>query len=138
MGKQKIVKAEVSTSSKYHIIKVHMRVPSANSWTFGTRWSYLKHRDMWYDSMSVLGVNDKQPNRFTYMRVQCHRPKLLDYGNFVGGCKPIGDFLKHNGWIMDDDPWHFECRYIQHVDRIPMTYIAFGADREIMDDELSC
>lgn len=133
MVKQNMAKSEVLTSEDCVAIKVHTKVPSANEWTFGTRWSYLKHRNLWYDYMSELGANDAEPSCFKYARVQCHRPRLLDYGNFVGGCKPIGDYLKHNGWITDDDPGHFECRYVQYRDRCAKTYISFGDNVEVLD-----
>lgn len=41
------------------------------------------------------------------------RNRILDYQNLVAGCKPIPDALKHLGWIVDDDPSHWHCEYLQ-------------------------
>ena len=39
--------------------------------------------------------------RLTIVR---HGPKLLDIDNGVGGCKPVIDALRYEGWIPNDDP----------------------------------
>lgn len=41
------------------------------------------------------------------------RQRAFDYGNLVGGCKPLPDALINLGIIVDDDPAHFTCAYEQ-------------------------
>jgi hypothetical protein len=41
------------------------------------------------------------------------RGRTLDYGNLVGGAKPIPDSLKRLGYIVDDSPQWFQCEYVQ-------------------------
>jgi len=90
-------------------------VPSSNEWTFKTRWAYVAHRDRWYLLLrSKLEPKKRTPAAKVYARLTCHRQKLLDYANFVGGAKPIPDGLKHLGYIHDDSPDYFHCEYIQH------------------------
>lgn len=46
---------------------------------------------------------------------RCWAPprRELDYGNMVGGAKPIPDVLIEMGTIVDDKPAHFACNYLQ-------------------------
>ena len=39
--------------------------------------------------------------------------RLLDYGNLVGGCKPLLDAMKLSGLIADDSPKWIEDEYFQ-------------------------
>lgn len=41
----------------------------------------------------------------------------LDRGNFIGGCKPLLDALKHEGVIRDDTETWLDDRYEQHEAR---------------------
>jgi len=90
-------------------------VPSSNAWTFKHRWAYTKHRDTWYALLrSKLGPLKNPMTVRVYARITCHRQKLLDYGNYVGGAKPIPDGLKNLGYLRDDSPEWFTCEYVQH------------------------
>lgn len=43
----------------------------------------------------------------------CYRTRKLDRDNLVGGCKPVCDSLRVNGYIRDDDSDSFEAFYMQ-------------------------
>lgn len=47
------------------------------------------------------------------MAIISYRARLLDYANLVGGAKPIPDCLIELGWIKDDSPKWFSCKYRQ-------------------------
>jgi hypothetical protein len=50
------------------------------------------------------------------VRIYGHGKRELDYGNLVGGAKPIPDCLKDFGVIKDDKPENFHCDYTQRHD----------------------
>jgi hypothetical protein len=49
------------------------------------------------------GGAEVRPVRYRLTIVR-HGPKLLDIDNGVGGCKPVIDALRYEGWIPNDDP----------------------------------
>lgn len=104
-------------------IRINRRLPSQNLWNNkrGIVGSlvYKKERDAWYSeimaALSKLGPMRKdRPGHKVYARIVSYRSVLLDYGNLVGGAKPIPDCLRDLGWIKDDSPAWFECEYVQH------------------------
>ena len=95
-------------------LTIPLRVPSSNKWTFGSRFAYTEHRDQWYKAIgSILGKRDSPAHPYVQAVLISERNRILDYQNLVGGAKPIPDALKHLGWIVDDDPTHWSCVYIQ-------------------------
>lgn len=49
--------------------------------------------------------------------------KLKDYGNLVGGCKPLLDALKTSGFIVDDSEKWIKDTYKQLVTSENATYV---------------
>ena len=47
----------------------------------------------------------------------------MDYGNLVGGCKPLPDALIEAGVIVDDNPKHFKAEYGREKGTEPGTRI---------------
>ena len=59
----------------------------------------------------------------------CHRKRLLDYDNLVGGCKQLIDALCHEGFIFDDAPKYLTTpTIIQIKSPTSITYLS----REIL------
>lgn len=60
----------------------------------------------------VMGkVNNKREKKL--IKIISYRKRLLDYGNLVGGAKPIPDALVALGWLWDDSPEWSEVVYEQ-------------------------
>lgn len=51
--------------------------------------------------------------KVTITRLYGKGKRELDYGNMVGGCKPILDILKKLGYIWDDSPMFIKEKYLQ-------------------------
>lgn len=78
---------------------------------------YKKYRDLWQlPILATLGKNPDGTKIHTYLiiiRFTGYRARLFDYGNLVGGSKPIPDTLKAFGWIKDDSPKWISESYFQ-------------------------
>lgn len=122
------------------LILVSPRVPQAASWTFpvileggaGGRkipsqnlykshdhWVYAKEAKAWKEHLyqalfeaKLLGASFGW-SRWTLTRFYDGREREFDYGNIVGGAKPIPDALKHHDVIVDDKPSCFKMEYLQ-------------------------
>lgn len=96
---------------------VPLPIPSSNLWTFKNRWAYLKHRDQWYTALDQAAANVKPPAFDGPFHASCcvfaYRQRLLDEANLIGGFKPGPDWMKHNGFIYDDDPRHYKGLFFQ-------------------------
>ena len=70
------------------------------------------------DELKEQGVMSpvERPNEKVNMsitRLMGHKQRAFDYGNFVGGCKPIPDVLQELMWIHDDSPKWVDINYVQ-------------------------
>ena len=100
---------------------VLMDVKSGNVFTNqrgrGSWYTYKGYRDSWYKYLRIYflprRMKEKRIARCRITRIMPHRHRKFDDANFRHGCKPIPDFLKMNGWIVDDSPKWFECEYRQ-------------------------
>jgi hypothetical protein len=92
---------------------VAREIPSLNATMWRHRRAYTKERDHW---LILLRAQLRPITRTTYpVRAVIHslRGRLLDYGNLVGGAKPIPDALVRLGYLYDDAPRWFTCDYFQ-------------------------
>lgn len=99
------------------IITVPLLISSQNKTQY-SHWSvYKRGKDTWRLALSLL-VGPTRGLRlpwshWTFTRCWASPHRELDYGNLVGGAKPIADCLIELGVIVDDKPKHFHCDYLQ-------------------------
>lgn len=111
-------------------VSIPLATPSQNEWQY-RHWSfYRKIKKKWFDilmcyvgmpgihvlrlrELGVLGGDLLLPRVKRKLTIICHRPRLLDMQNFIGGTKPILDCLIEPrpsrggvtaglGWFVDD------------------------------------
>jgi len=92
-------------------------ISSQNNSTY-SHWSvYKRGKDGWSMALALLlrPVAGLRLNWSEWQITRCWAPprRELDYGNLVGGAKPIPDCLIEAGVIVDDKPAHFSCGYFQ-------------------------
>jgi hypothetical protein len=58
-----------------------------------------------------------------------HSKRTLDFGNLVGGCKPLLDALKRAGLIVDDSPEWIKDGYTQEIGK-PKTEVVIQWDSQ--------
>jgi hypothetical protein len=85
--------------------------------------AYRKERDRWEQDLRAHGRATRLPwappaasagiRRVTLLRLFCGRQRELDYGNLVGGLKPVLDAMVRSGWLLDDSPAYCEDHYLQ-------------------------
>lgn len=95
------------------IITIKRRLPSQNESTFGHWRKYVKERDMWYALIRAQLTPQLMTPGKMRGKISSYRVRLLDYGNLVGGAKPIPDALVKLGYLNDDSPAWFTCEYEQ-------------------------
>jgi hypothetical protein len=96
------------------IVVIPRRIQSGNAQTFGHWRDYQKERNAWYVLLRMrLPPLNEPPASLVSIAIRSYRSRLLDFANYVSGCKPIPDFLKHANYIKDDNPKWFTCTYEQ-------------------------
>lgn len=109
------------------------KLPSQNDWTnkrgMGASLAYKKERDVWMVLLRSVLTPQVPPMGRVTASITSYRTHELDYGNLVGGAKPIPDCLKRLGYIRDDCPKYFTCTYAQQKCRADAvrTMITIGA-----------
>lgn len=94
-------------------ITIQRRLPSQNNSHY-RHWShYAKERDLWFVLMRSQLPPQQPQHKKVQLRIVSYRNRLVDFANLVGGAKPIPDCLQRLGYIVDDSPKWFECRYEQ-------------------------
>lgn len=71
---------------------------------------------------TIMGTNNPRKKGHTQVLIISNRNRILDEGNFVGGCKPLIDCLTELGWIEDDRPGLFSCTYKQEKVKPPQPH----------------
>lgn len=94
-------------------VTIKRRTPSQNAATFGHWRGYTKERDAWYVLLRAALKPRPAPRHLISAEITSFRNRLLDYGNLVGGMKPIPDCLVRLGYLKDDGPAWFDCEYRQ-------------------------
>jgi hypothetical protein len=109
------------------IIIIPRRIPSQNASQYAHWSTYTRERDAWFLLLRVHLPPRRPVQAPVSMAIRSYRVRLLDYANLVGGAKPIPDCLKRLGYLHDDGPTWFQCRYEQfQVPRaLERTEIAF-------------
>lgn len=98
-------------------IRVPLVISSQNQSQY-SHWSvYKRGKDSWSMALALLlrPVAGLRLNWSEWRITRCWAPprRELDYGNLVGGAKPIPDCLIEAGVIVDDKPAYFSCGYSQ-------------------------
>jgi hypothetical protein len=93
--------------------------PSQNTyqrWHFRKQASYLAQVQMVIRSeLNRQGLYGQQTTaRKASVVIRRYSSGSLDYGNLVGGCKPLLDALRYEGLIHDDSVRWLDDRYEQH------------------------
>lgn len=106
-------------------------VPSQNA-TMWRHWrAYQQERDVWYYLIRAQLVPRLPIKRKVYGVILSYRSKQLDYGNLVGGAKPIPDALVKLGYLKDDNPTWCEFVYAQEIDGRELTVVCLSTDRPL-------
>lgn len=91
--------------------QIPKRILSANHFMFSHWRTYWHYKKSWHALLAVIfrspGPAYIRPQR-AVVRIVSTRKRTLDFDNLVNGVKPILDWLKVAGWIVDDDPEHLE------------------------------
>lgn len=98
-------------------IVVPLLISSQNQSQY-SHWSvYKRGKDTWSTALSLLlrPVAGLRLNWSEWEITRCWSPprRELDFGNLVGGAKPIPDAMIEMGVIVDDRPANFHCSYVQ-------------------------
>jgi hypothetical protein len=97
--------------------EVGIKISSQNTTQYAHWSKYRAYREKWYTAIPVLAARLRGLqlpwSRWSIHRVYARHARELDYGNFVGGAKPIPDALIRIGAIPDDTSAHFKCDYTQ-------------------------
>jgi hypothetical protein len=79
-------------------------------------WWRLRNKTKQYikklENYDFLLKNKKATGKM-HVKITRFSTRTLDYGNLVGGCKPLLDAMKQNGLIVDDSPKWIEDEYFQ-------------------------
>ena len=99
------------------VIRVPIRVESQNKSQYAHWRVYSTYRNKWYAGI-VPFIGPLRGLRLSWShwsaeRVYTGKSREMDYGNLVGGLKPLGDSLTRNAVIFDDKPSCFKCDYSQ-------------------------
>lgn len=95
-------------------VVIAREVPSQNRFQYSHWLAYTRERDAWLLMLRVhLRPRPHPPTRPVRATILSLRNRIIDYGNFVGGAKPIPDCLKRLGYIVDDSPRWWTCEYVQ-------------------------
>lgn len=97
-------------------IDLPIRILSQNRVQYkGWKTAYDIKKEMWKTLSWILPAPPPELQAIYIRKVtvdrRCHRK--MDYGNFVGGCKYLLDWLVHTKYIVDDDPLHVMDVYSQ-------------------------
>ena len=95
------------------IVVINLVIASVNDWMYGHWRAYTKVRDTWMVYIRQQMRQQEPPSHPVSMILTSYRGRVIDYGNLVGGAKPIPDCLKRLGYIKDDSPAWFNCEYKQ-------------------------
>lgn len=97
-------------------IVIAREVPSENRYTYSHWRAYTKERDFWLVLLRLqLRPRFQAPDHPVRAKLVSLRGRELDFGNLVGGAKPIPDCLIRLGYLRDDSPRWFTCEYSQRV-----------------------
>lgn len=99
------------------VFEIPVKISSQNNTQYAHWSAYRKYREKWYKAVPLF-CSDIQGimapwSRWSIRRVYTGRSRELDFGNLVGGCKPIPDALIRIGAIPDDTSAHFKAEYSQ-------------------------
>lgn len=95
------------------LVTIRRRIPSQNQLHY-RHWSrYTQERDAWFVLLREQLPPRQPANEPVALAIRSYRSRLLDYANLVGGAKPIPDCLIRLGYLKDDAPRWFSCRYEQ-------------------------
>ena len=106
---------------------VSMEIQSQNRSQYSHWTRYARYKDAWFTTLNLslprLQGRMFQWSLWRFTRIYAGRQRPLDYGNLVGGAKPLPDALIVAGIIVDDDPKHFKAQYEQIEGEKPGTLI---------------
>jgi hypothetical protein len=97
------------------LIIIPRKVPSQNNTQYRHWRAYTKERDIWFTLLRAQLPPRNPPTVRMKLTIRSYRAKHLDYGNLVGGAKPIPDGLVRLGYIKDDSPTWLDSAYHQEI-----------------------
>jgi len=99
------------------VIRVPIRVESQNKSQYAHWRIYSTYRNKWYSGIvpfiAPLRGLMLPWSHWSVERVYTGNSREMDYGNYVGGLKPMSDALTRQAVIQDDKPSCFKCDYSQ-------------------------
>ena len=97
------------TTESYFIPK---KIESQNITNKQHYWKYVKIKNAWLDAVCFF-MRSGNASGYRTIRITSVRKLLLDYGNLVGGAKPLMDAIVKMGHLVDDSPKHSHQIYEQ-------------------------
>ena len=104
-------------------ISVPMRIESQNTFNnkrgFGAQFKYKEYKQNWEKFLYEEFKNDKfeKVKEMRTVIIISVRSRELDFGNFVGGAKPVLDILQDLNILYNDSPKWLRDYYFQEIDR---------------------
>lgn len=103
-----------------HTLHIPLSIPSQNVLRrkYKNRHAYARLRKRFCWAVWVAKLRAEVPEatgkrRMRIVRLVGPRGRMYDYGNLVGGCKPLVDELVKAGLLVDDSPDHVIEEYDQ-------------------------
>ena len=92
----------------------HAKIESQNKTQYA-HWSvYARYRKRWTAALRAhLRPQAAAPNKKMCVDIVSRRMRIIDWGNLVGGAKPIPDVLQDMRYIQDDSPQWVTITYRQ-------------------------
>jgi Holliday junction resolvase RusA-like endonuclease len=92
---------------------------SLNQWYSGKHWTTrVKLKDKWMAFYEGL-FNQYDKFCFDTFQIKVSHNTRLDIDNMIPTCKLCADFMKENGWCIEDDKRYFKKLIIEVDDELP-------------------
>ncbi len=96
------------------LVFIPYKIRSENEFIYSHWRKYKKYKDAWYWILkSIVRFRKPRVTDYQTIKIWSIRKRILDYGNLVGGCKPVPDALIRLGWLVDDSPSWCKIHYDQ-------------------------
>ena len=100
------------------VVHIPLGIQSQNKTTYAHWTAHHRDKTRWLDQVGVSFAEWKNMrllwSRWRIERVYKPPKREFDFGNLVGGAKPLVDCLTEHGVIFDDSPRFFTCDYSQY------------------------
>jgi hypothetical protein len=118
------------------VLKSSIEVPSQDKLD-GHRWARTRWRARFEQAIQPPTYRQRAHGKryISITRFIGYRQREYDYGNLVGGCRPLVDALVRLRWLVDDRPACLLAEYMQRkaAGRSGVEIRIFAAEREAIE-----